>query len=337
MTTLAKIAKKVGVSKTAVSITLNSSPENSRIGAETRKRIEAAARELGYQRNALANSVATGKSHVVAFIAKELGMESNGKVLEGVMNELNKKKYYAKLFCVADEKNASEVAKSCIEQRVMGVVCRSLSPLFLDSLQKELKEAKIPIAVIGGGSPLPWGIHVECDDFSGCYQAVQHLKDLGHHRVGFASMHSSASYATIRHDGFLKACKELDMAVEASVILNKGTIDKLRKELNDYLKKDSSLPSAWVCTNDQTAAVLISCLREQNHLDTSVVGYGDLSIGRYLDPPLTTISEPYHAMGESATRLLLREIEAENPCLFTEVISKSLEVKLIRRQSSIRA
>ena len=153
--------------------------------------------------------------------------------------------------------------------------------------------------------------YVASDHFGGALWAVQYLIDNGHRRIGFVRWLSTATSIEHRMLGYQQAQRERGIAVDPSLtfhVESYPTVDIT--SLVDYLARPDR-PTAVMAANDQIAialyrAAVIAGLRVPD--DLSIIGFDDLDISSRLEPPLTTLAQPFKQIGETAAQLLQRRI-----------------------------
>ncbi len=158
--------------------------------------------------------------------------------------------------------------------------------------------------------------YVASDHFGGALWAVQFLIDNGHRRIGFVRWLSTATSIEHRMLGYQQALRERNIALDPSLTFHvEGypTVDIT--SLVAYLAR-SDRPTAVMAANDQIAialyrAAMIAGLRVPD--DLSIVGFDDLDISARLEPPLTTLAQPFKQIGETAVHLLHRRINGGGP------------------------
>lgn len=158
--------------------------------------------------------------------------------------------------------------------------------------------------------------YVASDHFGGALWAVQHLIDYGHRRIGFVRWLSTSTSIEHRMLGYQQALRERQIEIDPSLtfhVENYPTVDVTA--LVDYLAR-ADRPTAVMAANDQIAialyrAAVIAGMRVPQ--DLSIVGFDDLDISSRLDPPLTTLAQPFKQIGETAVQLLQRRIQTGGP------------------------
>ena len=317
--TMRDVARKAGVSQQAVSAALGGTTCGIRVGEATRRRITAAAEELGYRGNAVARSMKTGKSKVIGFVGPFSNEGYVMDMLAGVCAAAQLRGYLVKLFPMRHGGDDGLVFRQCVEQRLDGVVFRNSSELSLEALRQELSPHRIPLVQLDNYNHRDWRALVGTDDHDGMRQAVSHMTGLGHRRIGHLSLLANSSFVPIRQQGFEAALQELGLeaAPEATLLLP-GQFE-LREELfypplDAYFERYA--PTALACATDPLAMKLLNWARERG-LDVprrlSVTGYAGVDYSQISNPPLTTVAQPFEAMGARAAEKLLELVEFGTP------------------------
>jgi len=139
------------------------------------------------------------------------------------------------------------------------------------------------------------------DSFEGMKTAVEHLKGLGHVRIGYLSSALGAYVYQQRYKSFFRAMEECGLQAEPEVA---GESYHISYSLSTHLPRLLNLGcTAIVCSHDILAhSVMIHCKEHGLRVpeDISIMGYDDLPICRYTSPPLTTIRQNRSALGKSA-------------------------------------
>lgn len=172
--------------------------------------------------------------------------------------------------------------------------------------------------------------YVITDHFGGALQGVRYLLDHGHTAIGYATWHSPAVSMEHRYLGYQQALRERGVALNPNWICTvEGypTIDL--SPLREMLSQPNR-PTAIFAANDQIAIALYRAamsLQLRVPHDLAVVGFDDLDVVAQLDPPLTTIAQPFSAIGEAAADLLLRRLYGERGPLEQITLSPRLVVR----------
>ena len=339
MLTMSDVARKAGVSRSAVSLVLNQRGDEVGIAEATRQRILDAARELGYRPNALARSVALGQSRMIGYLVSDPRYEPYWNTIVGALSEVEQQGFTLKLLSVS-RATLSERVRQCAELRLGGLVVRVDGDKSL--IFEEANRAKIPVVAVDEGVPQPFGIRVASDDGPGIRSAVEHLTQLGHCKIGFISSgfpqlhHTAGDIGTTREQLFRQemAARGLELpegyvtqeamsvyGPEAEPTIHSASAQAATQAL---LSHPAGRPSAIVCWRDEAAMVAIrECRRQGLRVpeDISVVGFSDISAARLCDPPLSTVKMPWESIGRLAIQQLAQRIDEEfHPSPITHLV-----------------
>jgi len=317
MITMRDIAVRAGVSRSTVSFVLNDKHSAMGVNEDTRRRVLEVASELGYRRNELARAVVTGKNRVFGFVVPGFGLESEvvSRILAGVMDEAEARHYAVQVIRLA--RPDDEIIRRCVELRPTGLLCIQTGPETLRHLRQEVSRFGIPIAVLDSSPQLEGGSRVLSDDLAGCRQAIDHLADLGHARIAYVGGDPKTVVSRLREEGYLAAMAGRHLPVLGGYVENGYWNAEATEAATVRLLEDpEDAPSAIFCADDKTAMVVCRTARRLGRSvpgDLSVVGFADLAMAAYADPPLTTVAQPFPEMGRVAVRRLLAAAAGETP------------------------
>lgn len=336
--TMADIAREAGVSRATASYVLNDRDTAVRISMETRQRVLDAAKALGYRRNELARAVVTGKNRVLGVLARNPGPEPKARLLEGVLEEAGASGYFIKLLHHPKQEDVREVARRCVEQRLAGIIVMRPSQIALGELYEELEHYQMPIVLVDDTLSQRGAITVTSDDVQGCRLAVEHLVALGHRHIALLEGRREPN-PLLRESAFRQAMADYGLSKPDQYIAYGNWSQEQTEQLTTELfHQRRSHPTALFCSaGDAFAAVAIRALRRiglRVPEDVSVIGYSDLLLATCLDPPLTTIAQPFQEMGRVAVRHLLALLEGQAEISVNQPLNSLLPTQLVVRQST---
>lgn len=331
MITMADIASKAGVSRTAVSAVLNDgSLDSVRVAPETRQRILDAAAELGYRPNLLARAVRQGKSRMIGYLVNEPRYEPYWSIIVGALQTAEELGFTLKLLSV-DYRTLPERVRQCTELRLDGIVARVAGDKSL--LFEEANRAEIPVVTVDEGVPQPFGTRVSSDDAPGIAGALEHLTQLGHRKIGFISSGFPRLYPPAKDPGDVGTAREQlfrrEMAarglevppgyVTEDTVMVFGrqaelTIDGASAKVATSVLLDhpAGQPTAILCWRDETAIFAIHECRDRGLRvpeNISVVGFSDISAARLFQPTLSTVKMPWEDIGRLAIQRLVERLD----------------------------
>lgn len=325
--TIKEIAAISGVSTTTVSQILNN--KGQRFSEETRKRVLKAVDEYDYNPDYFAKNMVHRESKTVGMIVPDVTDLFFSKVIEGVEAYFNKKDY---MILLCNSRHSAEKEKDYIKQlqnrSVAGILLASPNSLKLES---DLKGS--PYILIDRGLNTRTEGNLLVKEYSGVYQAIQHLIDNGHTKIGMLTNESGYYEMSERFDAYYQCMKDNGIEYNSKFLADGPvTIEGGYIAAKELLKKQSI--TALCCGNDQMA---IGSYRAAYELglaipkDLSIIGFDDLEISAFLNPPLTTVKQPAFDIGYTAAQYLLQEIEQPNKV----VPNKTFETTFIERGSTI--
>src|SRR5450432_2820140 len=184
--TIRDVAKESGFSSTTVSIVLNNAPLARYIPPATKKRIEKAAKKLGYRPNLFARSLRSQRSHTVGVMVFDMTDPYCTLVLRGIENSLYQSSYLPILTDVHNERARFErYLEMLLDRRIEGLVVVA-NWLFVNiDVLADLKKSSIPTVMIGQELRTDSFSSVIVDNEVGAYSAVEHLYLLGHRKIAF--------------------------------------------------------------------------------------------------------------------------------------------------------
>ena len=296
------------------------------VSEATRRRVLEVVAELGYEPNATARALSTGRTRSVGVIAPFFTRPSVIERLRGVAPMLAASGYQLVLFDVERPDQRTGVFRSLIG-RVDGLLSISLAPPKAEL--RRLAAAGIPVVLVDQShEEIP---SVTVDDVDGGRLATNHLLELGHHRIAFAGdtvdgVHG-ASASSRRCVGYQRALSDAGVPVRPELV-------KLRPhgrhaaEIADELLALAKPPTAVFAASDLQALAMVEALEARGRRvpqHVSVVGFDDVELARYAG--LTTVAQPLEDSGTRGAELLLSALEGEKVLQARQHLSLELVVR----------
>ena len=333
MVTVLDVAKMAGVAPITVSRVINRSGYFSE---ETRKRVEAAAAELGYVQNSVARSLRSSRTNTIALIVSDITNPFFTSLARGVEDTASDEGYTV-FFCNTDELTEEEekYTQVLLQKQVDGflLVPAHSSPYSIQLIQKH----SIPLVVIDRWVPDVQVDAVRCDSEGGSYQLTRLLLSLGHRNIAVISGPKDVSTSIDRVNGFRKALEEVGLMFNETHVQYGEYIQSSGYELTKRILALDPRPTAIFGTNNFIAIGILKALNDVGIKvpdDISVVGFDDLPEPLVVSPFLTVAAQPSYEMGCQATRLLLERLakkgegEQQQIILPTDVIVRGSTSKV---------
>ena len=329
--TLKEVAERAGVHFGTVSRALD--PKRChKVRPETRERVEAAARDLGYQANVMARGLRKGSTGLIGAVVADLGNPFLPPILRGLEDVLGPRGYLTAVSVThEDPEILRRICENLVSRRVDGIVVSAAHTSdgpYISALEKSIPVVLVVRRVSGGGHHT-----VTHDDVLGARMVTEHLVSLGHQRMAQLRGPASVSSFAGRARGFSEVisehgCTEVvvhDRAAEPTTAEGKRLAATL-------LASGEECPTAIFAHNDLIAIGALEAISEAGLRcpdDISVVGYNDAPLTEHLRPPLTTVKLPSRDLGRRAGAMLLNNLDghAEPPGTI------QLEPQLVVRES----
>lgn len=311
--TIADVARAAGVSKGLVSFALNDRPG---VSATTRKRILAAADELGWRPSLRARSLSTDRAFALGLvIARDPQIIAADPffpaLIAGIETALAPVGQALVLSMVASEEaELASYRQLAAHDRVDGVIITDLrqgDPRL--ALALELGLQAVTLGHPDAPSPFP---AVALDDDPGIRSTVEHLVGLGHRRIAHVAGPTRMLHGSRRRNSFTSALKWRGLHGDLIVETDFSASDGARATAELLSLADP--PTAIVYSNDPMAIAGMGVAQRAGLRipdDLSITGFDDSDVGQHLNPSLTTVTTAAQEWGRTAASALLRLIEGD--------------------------
>jgi len=331
--TLRDVARATGVHPATVSRALDPG-KMWLVKPDTRAKIQAAARELGYRADVVARSLRRGQTTTVGVVVPDLGNLFIPPVLRGIANTLERHGFVAVISETQDDDERLRISVENLLSRRVDAVILTGARAGHGPLLEELAGAGRPIVLAIRALPGTSLPAVTTDDFSGGYIACRHLAHLGHRLIGQLPGPADIQPFLDRAAGFAQAARETGIEPIAfdGVALH-PTVTEGRRLMSLLLETADPLPTAVFAHNDAMAIGAMDGLRAAGLRcpdDVSILGYNDSPLVDHFDPPLSTIRWPSAEIGRRAAELAIELIEEPG----RPVASSTFPPELVPRAST---
>ena len=333
--TIYDIAQKLALSSATVSRGLQDNPA---INKNTRKKIQEAARELGYRHNTFASSLRKQKTNTIGVIVHELNSNFITSVLAGI-EKVTTEAGYDLIIAHSSESYEKEVANALnlFHKRVDGLIASLAFDTKGLSHYKSFEEKGIPVIFFDRVEESGESTKVIIDNYKSGYQATQHLIEQGCKRIVLVTASLKRNVYAQRHKGYTDALFDNNIPYKKERVLIKDLSEQCGVEAALEIMKMKPLPDGAFITNDFSAAVCMLTLKEHGMSipeDIAIVGFNNDAISKIVDPKLTTINYPGIDMGEIAARNLISHLKGISNIKHTNTIV--VRSDLIIRKSSLK-
>jgi LacI family transcriptional regulator, galactose operon repressor len=318
--TIREVAKESGFSSTTVSIVLNNAPLARYIPDTTKKRIERAAKKLGYRPNLFARSLRNQRSHTVGVMVFDMTDPYCIPILRGIESTLYQASFLPILTDVHNERSRFErYLEMLLDRRVEALIVVA-NWLFVEiDVLGDLEKANIPTAMIGRELEAGAISSVIVENELGAHMAIEHLFSLGHRKIGFIRGPKRITDTGPRWKGVRNFAKVHDLEIDPALIFDlPESSDPISSfeagvKLTEELIRQKRGFTALMAFDDMTALGAIRALRQAGISvpeQCSVIGFDDVAHSSLLTPALTTVRQPLAQMGEMAVSIVSEGITA---------------------------
>ncbi len=307
--TIKDVAALAGVSRQTVSRVLN---DSGYVADETRARVESAIETLDYRPNAVARSMATGSTCTLGCISPSLTDYTFASIIESAQAEARRHGYFILAGSAPGEDDVEPLLEEMLLRRVDGLLI--LNPR-ADSRYRHVLPLvdKGMVVVYVSDTPRHERVSsVRCDDRQGGYQAAHYLINLGHTDLATILGPANEECTFDRLEGYREAMAEAGLTLDSTLMVRGDWSATSGYEAAHHLLSTGHPFSAVFAQNDRMAVGAIRALGEAGHEvpeDVSVIGFDDIPLASYFDPPLTTLQQPLKESGCRAAHLLIETIQ----------------------------
>ncbi|MCF6262863.1 MAG: LacI family DNA-binding transcriptional regulator [Xanthomonadales bacterium] len=331
ITSLQDLADLAGVSRATASRALNDSPL---LNKKTKERLRKLAEKHNYSINRRASDFRLRRTRVISVVFM-LDLRSDQHMSDpffldmlGSIADSLAEHDYDLLLTHAPMRNVLDLKESRVMRNSDGVI-------FIGQGEQheklnELAKGKTPIVVWGYPIAGKNYVVVGSENLNGGYQSTRHLLGLQHRKIAFFGNTGNPENAA-RHEGYLQALSQFEVEADADLKVDiPFEMKSAREAIIKFMASKKSF-DAVVCASDVMALASISTFQELGlrvPQDVAVVGFDDIRLAAYSNPPLTTVRQNIQEAGRVLVESVLAMIKGE------DVTDTILPSELIVRKSS---
>ena len=330
MANIQDVATRAKVSIATVSRVLNESDH--KVRPQTRARVLAAVRKLDYRPNALARGLLMKRTMTIGVIIPDISNPYYAEIVRGIQDVADETGY--NILLQNTDRQQARIIKSIhlLREKIVDGVIFSGGIIHEYATLSALKELRDRVVVIGRHEVnFPAAL---VDNIGGATKAIQHLIDLGHHKIAFIGGPQKSATMIDRLKGY-----------ESALAQNGYPLKKNRLKWGDLtpesgyaaameLLSHKGRPSAIFSCNDMMAFGILHAARKLGLTvpdDVAVVGFDDVPLCAYVDPNLTTVGIPRYGLGAGAMQMLIDLISGN----LTDRI-RWFKTRLMARESTLK-
>lgn len=326
MVNIKDVAKAAGVSPSTVSRVLVGAVP---VAPATKEKVLKVVKDLNYQPNALAQGLKGGRIKTIGLIIPNVRNLVFPAAVRGI-EDTAKQFGYTVVLCNADDDTSKEIFYiEALKRRLIDGFIFSTARPGSDHIG-ELGRAGFPVVSL----LRHYGNEVDAvilDNAGGAYTATKYLLSRGLRRIAVLNGWMDLVLYQERFAGYKRALAEAGLAVDPVMVVdNIGGGDEAYVAMNRLLD-EGVRPDAVFATSDPKAIGAIRALKDRGFRvpeDVSVMGFDNIDMVNLIDPPLTTMAQPFYEMGAQACKRLIKLIESSRrPRVKIEMLTAQIVVR----------
>ncbi|GAF40750.1 transcriptional regulator, LacI family [Agrilactobacillus composti DSM 18527 = JCM 14202] len=288
--TLKTIAKMAQVSHTTVSRALNDSPA---VRPETKAKIRAIAKQVGYVPNLTAKGLVTKRSYMIGIFFTDLSTGTSASFLTDVISQAQHILPSGYALAINDINNTRN-NQTLLEHNYDGIIVLSQSRSD-DNFIAEVHDRQMPIVVLNRPIARDDIPNYSVNDFIGAQNIVAYAIRMGHQNFGLIKGVPSFESTTQRTRGFFNTLHQHGLTIDSELVKQGDYKPKSGNVAMRQILTSGKIPTCVFCENDDMAIGAINACKElgfQVPEDISFIGYDDMAYSKYMLPGLTTVRKP---------------------------------------------
>lgn len=330
------VADVAGVSASTVSRVLNG---KSYVNEETRQRVLAAVEKTNFRPNALAKSLKIGRSNTICLMVSAIENPMIPLIVRGA-EDTARKSGFSMVLCNTDEDEAIE--KAYIEMMKTRLTDGFIFCSAYGSEQGiyELHQQGFPLVLVNRFQPndIDRLELIAIDNYRAGYDATNYLIRTGHRRIALAYGREELYLYRERYRGYCDALKDAGIPYDEALVMRETNGADCFYQLTRKLMELPEPPDAIFASSDPKAFVVMHALHDLGKRipeDVSVLGFDNVAMASMVEPPLSTMAQPFYEMGCAAAKSLIRRIRyKEEHGVLPPVTYNVVDCDLIIRRST---
>ncbi|MCA4131810.1 LacI family DNA-binding transcriptional regulator [Arthrobacter sp. M4] len=327
MATIVEVASLAGVSTSTVSHVLN---ETRHVEPETRAKVVAAMKSVGYRRDALARSLRRSRTDSIGLVISDAGEPAFADMVHGV-EEAAAQRGISLLLANSAEDPARERAaiEALLDRRVDGLILAMAAGSGAGLLAR-IREEKKPLVLLDRLADLDVD-QVGVDNQSAVTALVEHLTDKGHERIMLVAGDLRVSSLRERYDGFRLAMRERGLDTPSDLLCEgTSTAAATFEQVGELLRTSAQQPTAILACSTLLGAGVLKAVQQAGLLIPDSMAFATFDGFAYSDlfePQITTVRQPAFQIGEEAVGLLVRRLEDPSGATQIHRLKSSIEFR----------
>ena len=323
------LANQLGLSISTVSKALSDSHE---ISAGTKQRVNKLVQQLDYTPNPYASSLKTRNSKNIGVVIPEVADSFFAQAINGIESVAQEKGYHVLIYLShenfeKEKKILKDVESGRVDGVLMSVARETTQHYHIDALMNK----KVPLVFFDRVMDNVAAAKITTNDFESAYLATCHLIEKGCRQILFLSFSASLSISRKRLEGYKKALLDGKITFKPGNIISfDNDAKKAYSLLKNKLKQAKNGAGIIASVEKLALPVYKACEELQLSIpaDVQLICFSNVDTAAFLNPPLTTITQPAFEMGKTAATLLVKALERKHFILPPEEIVITAELVL---------
>lgn len=311
--TIRTLARELQLSPGTVSKALKDSHE---ISARTKQRVNELVKKLNYVPNPYASSLRKRKSKTIAVVLPEVADSFFSLAINGIESVAQHKGYHVLIYLTHENFLKEEAILHDFKSgRVDGVLISVSRETVQTHHIRDLLNSGTPVVFFDRVSEEVETAKIATDDFESGYTAAQHLIERGCKRIAYLSISESLSITNKRMEGYKKALADHHREINQEDILFCSNDEENNFNAIRALMSRKARPDGIIASVEKLAFNIYHVCNDLSLTiphELKVISFSNLASASLLNPPLSTVTQPAFAMGESAASLLFKKLEKSN-------------------------
>ncbi|MDR0139217.1 LacI family DNA-binding transcriptional regulator [Metabacillus idriensis] len=278
------------------------------LNAATRDHVLNVADRMNYIPNVNGRNLKSSATKVLGLFITSMQGPYYGILTDSIYKECERNGYELNVFVTKNDRNA---LSNILGKRVDGAII--LNEWITDKHMEQLDKAKAPIVFLDREKVSDTISSVVFDSYKGGQVVARYLMNLGHKRLGYIQGYSNLYDDIERFRGFKDALQEAGLEFhDEHRLVGYFEEEASYSAVKSYVRSGRQLPDAFFAANDLSAIGAIKALKSEGLVvpeDISVIGFDDIDISEFFNPPITTVNNPIARQGLLAVNRLLAMIQ----------------------------
>lgn len=325
------IAAQLKVSRTTISFVLNGKAKEHRVSDKVVRKIQKFVKETGYQPNAVARSLRTGKTHSIGLMIEDI----SNPFFATIARLIEDKAYpsgYKIIYCSTDNdpEKAAELIQMFEDRGIDGYIIAA--PAGMDKALKGLLKKGRPVVLFDRYFPSVDTDYVIINNEDSAFKATRHFIQQGFKKITFLTIASSLPQMKARMAGYKAAMQKSKLATRVKEIAFDLEDKKRVSLIAQYLKEHPDTEAVLFATNYLGVNGLEAIQKAGLTIpdDLAVISFDDHVVFNLSRPSISAIVQPVEQIAEEVINTLLSRLDNPNH----KKKALELEASLLIRQSS---